>query len=723
MVFNVSITVIFERLATYVVLPTCAFFAWATWSFLSLCWDFVHLLPAIFTMGVRFVRKVWNHWIRPYYCPTDSFLTEHFGANWFNDLCVIMVCFFVASFVLKYLRPRLHRLMLYFVAHKASRPDSLLVPTRPRGDVLSLEAAHADPKTVYPASVPAGMVDIAIRMGGDDSSGTSRSELTVVGGATRVGNVYVTAYHVVQPAVESSGSFYVGCVGSDRFVQVQFNPSNPYNSNIYNYKRDIAVLDVGTSATVLGVKSARVSIFCPGSRVSVYTSDTSGFYFTPCIAHWVGGGNPDDPSNNPFYFRTKSNSICGDSGRGVRNARGDLVGVHTGSTDEWNYHTSIPWMVNELWKSLANKHAFTIKQDLKVYSPFKVESGSDSHSQTYIEEYAYWTRLNEESAKARMRGEHRNDYSSHYDDEKSQKRQFSGDLDWDDDWEWNSEDSEPTNFNSHNAHIKRKYLKRGYKEEDWPDWKRKNQHLFVYRESLINGVRVITPNLTDSEKKLYDSLRESLRSRGVRLEGKDPLKLLAWSCPRQSTAHTVSSTTESSSQQCTKTSILTMESSETMGSDGSMRTKNLSPEVIQPVLQCLRPTLEKATQVSSPPVLIQQESSLQSPSQSGQTENIQKPCLEQHGLCRSCQNSSQISSTPTIPTSTTSVGSKVKSAPPHALPVPLNQVDQPALKKLTKSQRKNARRKSKTPSAPSKQPSPAPSQQLTSSGTHPVVPQ
>jgi len=674
-------------------------------------------------MGIRLVRKVWNHWIRPYYCPTDSFLTEHFGANWFNDLCVIMVCFIVANFVLKYLRPRLHRLMLHFVAYKATRPDSLLVPTRPRSDVLSLEAAHADPKTVYPASVPAGMVDIAIRMGGDDSTGATRSELTVVGGATRVGNVYVTAYHVVQPAVESSGSFYVGCVGSDRFVQVRFNPSNPYNSNIYNYKRDIAVLDVGTSATVLGVKSARVSLFCPGSRVSVYTSDNTGFYATHCIAHWVGGGNPDDPSNNPFYFRTKSNSICGDSGRGVYNARCDLVGIHTGSTEEWNYHTSTPWMVSELWKSLANKHAFTIKQDLKVYSPFKTESGSDSHSQTYIEEYAYWTRLNEESAKARMRGEHRNDYSSHYDDEKSQKRQFAGDLDWDDDWEWNSEDSEPTNFNSHNAHIKRKYLKRGYKEEEWPEWKRKNQHLFVYRESVAGGRRVLRPNLNDSEKKLYEALRESLESRGIRLEGRDPLKVLTWSCPRQSTAHTATLTTESSLQQCKEMKTNGMEKLETTGSDGSMRSQNLSPEVTQPVLQCLLPTLGKEKLTSSPLELIQQESSLQSLSQSGQTESTQKPCLEQHVLCPSCQNSSQTSSTPTIPTSTNSNATRVKSAPPRALPVHQNQENPPASKPPTKSQRKNAKRKSKKLSASSKQQPQEPSQQSTNSGTHPVAPQ
>ena len=110
--------------------------------------------------------------------------------------------------------------------------------------------------------------------------------------------------------------------------------------------RDLAVLEaIVPPQLASGLHAARIGAARPDERVTIAGSDPDGHLDTEAGAvSQVGGVLPDGPANGRFALRC---ALChiGDSGAGVFNAAGDLIGVYVGY---WTYDNGERVSVAEL---------------------------------------------------------------------------------------------------------------------------------------------------------------------------------------------------------------------------------------------------------------------------------------------------------------------------------------------------------------------------------------
>lgn len=219
------------------------------------------------------------------------------------------------------------------------------------------ESSFADPKCVFATTIPAGMVDISVSIRMAD--GTLSAPI-VNGSATRVGSFYYTAYHVIDLAISTNGRIYVGNVGDARCLEVSFHKDTDGNSHYRNHVLDVAALRVGTTATVLGVKTAKPKLFSPDELVNVYTFSDHKLQFTLCHASWT-----DTPPSGftPYHFTTLSNTANSDSGRGIFDASGAFVGLHLGATPKSNVHVTLPWLCPDEFNAVKARSGPILVED------------------------------------------------------------------------------------------------------------------------------------------------------------------------------------------------------------------------------------------------------------------------------------------------------------------------------------------------------------------------
>jgi len=230
----------------------------------------------------------------------------------------------------------------------------------------------------------------------------SKSEPVYRGLGVRCGKHYVTAEHVVEPARNDSKCKVFVRVPGKNCLQVAIDED--YTRSLEDL--DVAVLHVGNTATLLGVKDTKFKVFTPkaGTEVISFDFKTESFHCSYDQASWAAN------AENPYIFSTHSNTHGGDSGAPVFQG-GSPVGIHIGSKPEIraNVHVATPWFASD-WErvlkagvGITNAAAGVKFQDIKPgMEGVKVETPHSWEAKAQQQEFA-----KEVAKRDRSEGKHR----------------------------------------------------------------------------------------------------------------------------------------------------------------------------------------------------------------------------------------------------------------------------------------------------------------------------